>query len=554
MATKKKLGGGVPHGTIVPPGQRPCGDRPHRRRQRAKLMATRAREAVGDYPVAMLDDLQAGHLRRMIDLSEQLPDDWSGMMGRTAMQEDFDALRFQLAYMSYALALCHAHRLPAAPAVFRQPIDNLIHKMLSQEVWSYWHFVSTGNGPMNQSLGELPAKWNPVEVDNIMYSAYIQSMALMYHYLFDDSKYAAEGGLSFRLEPLFWGKGGQTFVYDEKSLTQHLYWNMVQRGYLGIACEPNCVFQICNQPAILGFRLHDLVYGGSIAEEVTAGYRRAWNEFGITDDTGHYHILVQEREHALVERPPAPWADFWLGSLMHMWDPAGVEAVYPRQMADWVRPGPGDTLWIHPSIRPRGPATSNALDFGWAAVCASEVGDVATLRRLLGYADTCLTPTWHDGAFYYRRRDGWLDASGKLHAMDPHTGNALLGYARLNVPGGLHKLYAEPLDPRRFTEPALIEMTAGLDVRAACYDRDAARLDLIVRPGRIAGDHADLTIGNAWQRGDWRVRLNGTTVATGDGTDVTAGHGPVSARRDDNTLIMQFPVSPETAIQLDWAA
>ena len=55
---------------------------------------------------------------------------------------------------------------------------------------------------------------------------------------------------------------------------------MVQKGYLGIACEPNCVFQICNQVPILGFRLHDTIYGGDIAQEVTEGYLRAWSEFG----------------------------------------------------------------------------------------------------------------------------------------------------------------------------------------------------------------------------------------------------------------------------------
>ena len=48
---------------------------------------------------------------------------------------------------------------------------------------------------------------------------------------------------------------------------------MVENGYLGVACEPNCVFQICNQPAILGFRLHDLLTGGSIAEVVRTATR-----------------------------------------------------------------------------------------------------------------------------------------------------------------------------------------------------------------------------------------------------------------------------------------
>jgi hypothetical protein len=504
----------------------------------------------------VLNDRQAGHLRRMIDLSEQLPDDWSGMMGRSTMQEDFSALRFQLAYMSYALALTHVHRLPAAPAVFKTPFDNLIQKIMSPDVWTYWHYVSTGNGPYNKALGELPPQWNPVETDNIMYSAYVQSMALLYHYLFNDPKYAEEGGLTFKLQPLFWGAGGKRFVYDEKSLTQQLYWTMVEKGYLGIACEPNCIFQVCNQPAILGYRMHDFLYGGNIAEEVTEGYKRAWEEFGILDSTGHFNIVLMERERQLVQRAPVAWADFWLGTLMHMWDPDGVANAYKGQIAEWARQGPGDSLWIHPTL-PRhegGPDISNALDFGWAAACASEVGDEETVRRLVAYADTCLTPVSDNGSYYYRRRDGWLDDEGKLHAMDPHTGNVLLGYAHLNVPGGLSKLYADGLDPDWHKYPALVEMTPGLDIRTAYYDRGDGGLNLVFRPGRIAKREADLTISNVWDRRPWRLLIDSQDLAAGDGMNVTSVSGPLSAARQGDALIVRLPVGDQVSLRLELAA
>ncbi len=501
-----------------------------------------------------LDDQQAGHLRRMLDLAERLPDDWSGMMGRSSLQEDFGALRFQLAYMAYALALTHVHRLPAAPAVFRAPFDRLIQKMLSHDVWTYWHYVSTGNGPFNKALGELPAEWNPVVKDNIMYSAYVQSTSLLYHHLFDDPKYAQPGALSFKLQPLFWGNGGETFAYDEKSLNEHIYWQMVEKGYLGIACEPNCVFQICNQPAILAFRLHDILYGGATATEVTEGYRRAWAEFGIVDELGHFNIVVQEREHALVERPPLAWGDFWLGSLMHAWNPDLVKASYPAQIAHWIRPGPDGTAWIEPSIPPSGfgRELTHAWDFGWAAVCASEVGDADHLGRMLGYADRCLTPTWEDGAFYYRRRDGWFDDARMLHAMDPHTGNVLLGYARLNVPDGLHKLYAAPWTAEHFAEPALIGMSDGLDVRAARYDADSRTLSLAFRKGRCRGEAINLTLANIWDRGCWTAFVDGEVAAEGDDDAVTRA-GQIAARRIDDTLALAVPPRAQT-LDIRWAA
>lgn len=67
---------------------------------------------------------------------------------------------------------------------------------------------------------------------------------------------------------------------------------MVESGHLAVACEPNCIFQICNQPAILGFRMHDLLTGGSVAEEVTRSYEQAWRRFGRLDGDGHYNRLV----------------------------------------------------------------------------------------------------------------------------------------------------------------------------------------------------------------------------------------------------------------------
>ncbi|MDH7795764.1 hypothetical protein QBC99_001827 [Beijerinckia sp. GAS462] len=504
-------------------------------------------------PSPALGDKEAGHLRRMRDLAARLPDDWSGMQGRSSMQEDFGALRFQLAYMSYALALTHIHRLPAAPAMFRRTFQQLIEKMLSPDVWTYWHYVSTGNGPLNKALGKLPNQWNPVGSDNIMYSAYIQSMTLLYHYLFRDDRYATPGALTFAIKPLFWGDGGEAFAYDERSLNEHIYWTMVEKGYLGIACEPNCVFQVCNQPAILGFRLHDLIHGGHTATEVTEGYKRAWADFGIVDPAGHYNILVQEKEHALVRRPPLAWADFWASSLMHAWNPAFVKTHYPAQMAHWTRPGPDGTLWIQPSIPPAGYGRelTAAYDHGWGAVCASEVGDRDTLDSLLGYADQCLTPEWDDGAFYYRRRDGWFDAQGRLAAMDPHTGNVLLGYARLNVPDGLRQLYDNPWGDAHFAEPALTDMPEGLDLRAARYDSTAAKLLIVGRRGRSRSGPIALAFANVWGRGDWTLHIDGALFSRGDAAQVIGGdasHG----RREGDDLLVSFDPDKAFRIEMEW--
>lgn len=215
-------------------------------------------------PDKLLNEAQVGNLRHFDNLSRQLPNDWSLMEGKGISQDDFGGYRFQLAYMAYALALTHRHRLPAAPGLFRPTLQRLIEKILLPEVWLYWRDVSRGGSVFNAHLVDsLGEQWDPVVRDNIMYSAYVQSMALLHDYLFGSDRYAVAGSLTFRHWSFFWGGAEKRFAYDRDTLNEHIYWQLVENGYIGVACEPNCVFQICNQPAILGFRLHDLITGGN---------------------------------------------------------------------------------------------------------------------------------------------------------------------------------------------------------------------------------------------------------------------------------------------------
>ena len=430
-----------------------------------------------------LDDLQTGAIRRIANLSRQLQGDWSGMMGRDiAMSEDFSALRFQLAYMSYALVLAHVHRLPAAPGVFKQPLDNLIVKMLHPDVWHYWSDVSTGMGPSNKDMGPQPREWDPVAKENIMYSAYLQSMALMFHYVFRDAKYAEPKSLRLRMKTLFWMQGGFLFEYDEKSLTDLIYWQMAEQGFLGVACEPGLIFQACNQPNMIGFRLHDLIYGGTLAKDAEKGYVAAWKEFGMLDERGNFKSFIKINSRTPVILP-GPQLNCWLMTLLHSWYPEIVEQQYPLLMEEYVLDGPEGTKWVKPQALPLPPDPGEepvlpVLDFAWTACAASEVGDEETLDGMLRYADLMLNPAWQDGGYYYKRRDANLDENGYFIGMDAAAGNALLHYARLNVKDGINKFYKEPLDDAFFTQPALVALPEDVDVRRAVFDRDRDALVL----------------------------------------------------------------------------
>jgi hypothetical protein len=478
----------------------------------------------------VLSEEQIGHLRHFDNLSRQLPNDWSSMQGKGIGQDDFGGYRFQLAYMSYALALAHVHRLPAAPGVFKGTFERLIEKILLPEVWMYWRDTSRGGAIFNLHLADrLREEWNPVVRDNIMYSAYVQSMALLYHYLFDDDRYTKPGALSFRHWSFFWGGEEKRFDYDERSLNDHVYWQMVENGYLGIACEPNCIFQICNQPAILGFRMNDVLTGGAVADEVTRGYEQAWRQFGRLDADGHYNMMVlADSKTVLANETKAPWVDAWCGTLMNMWNRDFVREHYPPQVRDLLVAGRDGTLSVR-STPPREVmgqrVVADSCDFGWVTAWASEMGDGETLRGLLAHADRYMRPTWRDGGLYYPRNDAETDEDGNRTLVEPLTGNALLGYARLNIPDGLWRLYNEPWDRGHFSEPSLAAVAADVDVAEAFFDRASRSLTFTIRRLEDRCGDGVVSLRNVDESARWTLPPGCTLVRAGDGLSLRCGPG-----------------------------
>ncbi len=487
----------------------------------------------------LLDPDQLGHLRHFDNISRLPDNDWSGMLQMHPGQEDGATLRYQLAYAGFALALTHLHRLPAAPGLFKPMFARLIDKLLLPGVWDYWRDVSKGGGLFNPQVKREKESWDPVARENIMYSGYVQSIIMMYEYLFDDHHYAEPESIVFHSHSPFFHGSEHRFAYDRESLNENLYWQMVENGYLGIACQPNCVFQVCIQPAILGFRMHDLIVGGSRATEVTRGYQRAWEDLGQVDEDGHFTTLVHFDSKEVVAAGDV-LLDSWLGSLMNMWNPDLVRERYADLIGKHVYEAADGTLSAPLSSPPPGLGLDDMATppQGWIACWAAEMGDEATLDGLIGYADAHLGRTWRDGGLLYPRNDRRLNEDGDSILMDPVTGNVTLGYARLNIPNGLWRMYNEPLAPGQHADPALTRVARDVDVSQAVFDHDAGELTFTVaRRADIAASHDDngsagtVEIGRLAGRGPWSLMSDGQTVHSAEGED---------------TVVIECPDSPTT--------
>ena len=506
-----------------------------------------------------LDKLQLGHLRHIENLAARPDGDWSLMGTADPGQEWLDAYRYQLAKMVYALGLAHYHRLPAAPCVFQPLMHALIRKMLRRDVWGYWKETSQSGPFLDPGLTKLRTPWtDPVVKENIMYSGHLHAMTGMYAVLFDDDRYAQPGALTLVHQPIFYGLGPQKFEYDFRKINDTIYWQMVENGWLGVACEPNCVFLICNQFPMLGFRFHDLRHGTQLAEDATASYRAAWQQKGMLDEYGHFQYFWRQKQDVFFS-PGRAMSDTWLGAVMNAWNSEMIQSLAPTQALDWFTHHADGTVSLRPPtvVKARREALAagtplpadedtaynfGAPEFGYAAIWASELGDQPLLEGLLAHADLYMNPTWAEGGLYYPRYDPSWDAEGHMRYMDPLTGNALIAYARLNVANGLRTLYEKPWDTRHFEQPAVRAISPGFDLTRACFDADARALALTIAPRKPGLQSVALTID--------RAEAHRACLVLRDGEPVDPGS--VAMAFDNGRMTLALEIGHSTDLVLAW--
>lgn len=80
-----------------------------------------------------------------------------------------------------------------------------------------------------------------------MYSGHLLLMTSLYGMLFDDDEFEKPDSLVFNWDPLFWGLGPERFSYDNRSLQKAILKEMERNDWVGVCCEPNLVFVVCNQ-------------------------------------------------------------------------------------------------------------------------------------------------------------------------------------------------------------------------------------------------------------------------------------------------------------------
>ncbi|KIW92318.1 uncharacterized protein Z519_07302 [Cladophialophora bantiana CBS 173.52] len=482
---------------------------------------------LSQYP--KLSPTQLGHLRHFHNLAFQPDGEWAKMGAQEPLQEFLDAYRYQLATMAYAVGVAHYHRLPALRSIFKPLLRQLIHKMLRKEVWAYWFNTSLGGTRTDPGLQKLREPWaDPVVRENIMYSGHLLLMTSLYAMLFDDDEFEKPESLVFKWDPIFFGLGDETFFYDNRSLQAAITREMERNGWVGVCCEPNVVFVVCNQFPIIAMKYNDSRDGTNNVEDVLAKYKAAWDKKGMVASNSLLIDFWMVKQDYIVPPTDVGWTA-WAGAFMHSWNPQLVESLYPKQVPGFITNISGRVRLQPPIVANHYrklsaaayPPTSDwdrlqkAIDlaktdlaenpapnfpytkpcFGYVVQWLSELGQTELLDGLLAYADQDLNPTWDNGGLFYPRNDTPFvftedreDGEGvKWTHVSPFCGNAAIGYARLNIKDGQRIMYENPWTRESLAQTPWIDnldfvgKEHGVGVLRGVWDEDAHALVLTVK-------------------------------------------------------------------------
>lgn len=454
-----------------------------------------------------------GHLRHIQSLAGLLPGDWSGM-GSDWWDIGEGAQQYELAFMAYTLGLVQHRYTPAYRGLCQPAIERLIGKMLLPDIWERWINASRGGKVVDPDQEALYEGWiDPIKKYNIMYKGHLLQMASMHEALYATGQYVRPGAFTFRFNAATWGNGSETFIYDLSDVARIVHNEYVESNYEGVQCEPNRVFPMCNQHALLGLLHYDQAFGTGYAADVMPKFKEAWLRKGYTDmETGsHMHLRFVRQDQVFPGQ--APWADGWTGIFMHAWDRSFVQSLYPLERETHL-----EHLLAgkeHEKACCAMVPTPAKIGFGMFTALAAEVNDRDGRDRLLAYADRNYSPTWKNGAFYYPRNDSWLpDAKGNSAGIDVLTANALLPMARLNDGDGFWSLYNAPITQEDRLAPYFGEIDQDIaGVAAAHFDATEGALHLTLCPSWQPGE-VEFAIKQLDASRRYTVRQDDTIIGT----------------------------------------
>ena len=239
--------------------------------QKAQLgkIFTAAPPESGDQPEMSLQHLQ--RLRFALDRALQADDGFLGFEHRDQYQTA--ALRYQLNFLGYGLALTQARFTPAFAGYATSAQRKLLLKQGQHRVWSYW--------VLENLWGNLRCDPDPVARENIMYTGFVALQIALFQASTGCTDFSSTGALRLT------HPRGPIYSHDFASLTASLAQAYQPSAYYLIACEPNWVYPLCNMMGASALLAHDAQHGQARWATHAAAFRHHL-EAEFLDGWGRY--------------------------------------------------------------------------------------------------------------------------------------------------------------------------------------------------------------------------------------------------------------------------
>ncbi len=344
-------------------------------------------------------DIDALRLKRLLlDRALQPVDAFDGFEWRDQFQTA--AVRYQLNFMSYALALVQANHMPACQAYLATAQDNLRAKQGDHRIWRYWQYEN--------AWGRLALSSDPVPRDNIMYTGFVAAQMVL-----AENAGGPSGPLVLRRN------GSEQARYGGAAMIDLLAAQYRDAPFGLLACEPNWIYPLCNAITATAIRGHDARHGTDHWAGIEARFREGLlGEFMTASGD-----LVPFRSSVTGIAPPAlggavmqAFPSFFMNSLF----PDVAAQQWDRLTATLRQKGMKRAFW---PIDVGNYGFSRASSYAASAAAAVEMGDAALAAELLAALDHECPRVTHDGAAHRPRASLWAHAlelaarAGKTHGL-----------------------------------------------------------------------------------------------------------------------------------------
>ena len=478
------------------------------------------------YPSA--DEKEWGQLRWVLKLADQDIADFSNF--QSVDEQGISASRYSVAFSAYFLAAEQYHKFPAWRETIQPAFDRINRKMLERKVWDYWARESLGITKFEPKMDRpYPENADPVSLGIIMYSGHLGQMINLYQMLYGDRRWDAPGSIVFKRAD------GVQYVYDNKSLQDAMFLQLINNPVPGIECERNAIFPVCNLHPMLSWKLYDQAHNTRYFAAAQPLFDEFFASKFVDPKTHSYGIIYLIKQgmvfsswspkygnkmdpviQGMVEKGAnfnSASIDGWLGTFMHAWNPKLIEELWPYRKAFQVKTNPDGSVDL------RKDDFAPDAYWGFFTMGVAEMGDAPLLKALHETADKELSPVWIDGTYHYPFIDktptvnlAAADSETKAPApaaqkppaddvrggiccgqvRTPEHGNICnmktwpqhsdlvdrqLALSRALPRNGMWTMHNRPFDAEHFAEPAI----TGVDVRKmalkrAIYDRSKSAL------------------------------------------------------------------------------